>query len=182
MRPNLLKRSVVLFAVAALAACSPPSAPGEQMVVVTIAGDLGAGNRGAFDAEADRYFAWLGADFPAGRGFTRPDLATLPQVTVQAARADAAPPGAYEGPLLADVLNLTQPPEGAREILAFAIDGYSAAIPMETARDAGAILALRRDGEPLNIGGQGPAMIVFPDGANADPAWYVWGLVLIEIE
>ena len=152
-----------------------------DMDMLTIAGAIGDPDRGAFDATADRYFAWLNADFPAARGLTRDELAALGQHTVAVARDDAAPQGEYSGPLLTDVLELAGA-EQAPEIVATALDGYSAAIPMDAAREAGAIVAIVRDGAPLPLGGPGPSVIIFPDAAAADPAWYVWGLVLISVE
>lgn len=174
MRPVL-----VAFALVA-AACDPREAP-ESMTVLTVSGAVEEVNRPAFDAANDRYFAWLGVNFPRAHTFTRAELRGLPQHRLYVA-SDAAPPGAYEGPLLSDVLDLAEPEEGSTQLIAYALDGYSAAIPIEAVRRSGAILALRRDGSPLPLGGIGPAIIMFPDDAGADPAWYVWGAVLINVE
>lgn len=169
-----------VLAAALLAACSP-GAPSDPMTAVTVAGGITGGDRGAFDADQDKYFDWMGVTFDGARGFSRQELAAMPQHRLQAA-PEALPPGVFEGPLLADVLERAGASRDSEAILAHAMDGYSAEIPMDAAREAGAIVALSRNGAPLSLGGAGPAMIVFPDAAQADPGWYVWALILITVE
>lgn len=183
MRAGIVNASIgglCALALVVLSACAP-GGDRDEMVVLTVAGAVEAPNRDGFDPETDRYLAWLGADFSAARTFTRMELARLPQTTLHTL-SEALPAGAWEGPLLADVLERAQARADAQTVVARAMDGYSALIPIAEARESGAILALRRDGVALGVGGHGPAMIVFPDTAEASPDWYVWGLVLLSVE
>lgn len=176
-----MTRRALFAALALLCAACGPREVDDSMALLTVSGAVEGVNRPAFDAASDRYFAWLGVDFPRARAFTRADLLGLPQHRLHV-MSDAAPAGTYEGPRLADVLDLAEPEPGATQLLAYALDGYSAAIPLADARRSDAVVALVRDGAPLPLGGLGPAIIVFPDESGANPDWYVWGLVLISVE
>ncbi len=180
-----LALAIGIGAALTLAACDMRSEqserPGGGMVVLTVTGAINMPNRGGFDPGRDLYFSWLGADFRTARGFSRGDLNALPQHRLHT-QSDALLPGTYEGPRLEDVLDLTGVSGRARTLTAFALDGYSAEIPLAEVRRSNAILALRRDGQTLALGGTGPMMIVFPDRAQASPDWYVWGLVLLRVD
>ncbi len=164
----------------ALAGCGPADTGGD-MTVLTVTGAIGAPDREALNPDTDRYFAWAGFDFDDGRNFSRRELAGLPRHQIHI-NTDVAPAGAYEGPLLADVLDLAGADWTRDAVYAHALDGYASAIPLGPARQDGAILALTRNGEPLPLGGEGPLYVVFPEDAGADPGWYVWGLVLLSVE
>ena len=53
--------------------------------------------------------------------------------------------------------------------------------------DKGAVVALKRDGKPLGIGGFGPTQIVFPRAERADLAempddWWIWSIYHISVQ
>jgi hypothetical protein len=95
-------------------------------------------------------------------------------------------PGAVEleGPLLADVLEAA----GAtgRPITVYALDGYGASMSPEDIAAVAWVLAISADGEPLGIGGRGPAWLAYDTGegvatAEEEGAW-VWSVFHIAVE
>ena len=91
----------------------------------------------------------------------------------------------YEGPLLVDVLKAA----GAEgdTVTIQALDGYAVEMPLAEAVANGAVVALKRNGEPLSIGGFGPTHVVFPRADRADLAdmpddnW-IWSIFHIKVE
>lgn len=179
----------VLVAVAWLVAGSPsfaqslakPTGP----VVLTVTGKIAQTNRGPFDPERDALFKNTKTEFQRAASF---DLAMLERLGLRAVRADWPKGGAvsrFEGPLLRDVLKAVGA-EGATLRVA-ALDGYSQEIAVRDVEAHPVILALKRDGGWLDLGGFGPAWIVFPR-LNApalkdqgDEPW-VWGVIHIAVE
>ena len=90
----------------------------------------------------------------------------------------------FSGPLLRDVLGLVRPRE--EEIVVTALDGYQRSLARMTLDVHDVILAIRVDGDPIPLGGFGPAMIVWPRAQDQaltgmpDDDW-VWGVFAIEV-
>jgi len=89
----------------------------------------------------------------------------------------------FTGPKLIDVLKLA----GAKgnNLSTFAINDYEVKIPVSDARKFPVILALNKNGQPLNIRDRGPVWIIYPWGDNASlrtDIYYsrsVWQLKLV---
>ncbi len=112
-------------------------------------------------------------------------LQALPQVDVTADFPKDGPKVAFTGPLLADVLAAAGA-EG-ETVTVQAMDGYAVEVPMSEMMDKGAVVALKRDGKELGIGGFGPTQIVFPRAERADLAempddWWIWSIYHISVE
>ena len=73
-------------------------------------------------------------------------------------------------------------------IVSFALNDYSAEMPMEDAQKLGVILALKRDGEYMSVRDKGPLFIVYPFDSNPDlkaQKYYsrsVWQVARIEVK
>lgn len=177
-------RICLVFLLACLAACSPQSPAGER-VVLTVSGAVDKPNRGAVDPRSDVFLNWMGADFDAARVFTAAELAALPQETVETDYPAGGGTHSYSGPLLSAVLEAAGA-DGA-VVTATALDGYAADIPRALIEEYPVILATARDGEPLALGGFGPAKIVFPRAGYAqlegmDDSLWVWGVIWIDVK
>ncbi len=154
-------------------------------VLVTVSGAVANANRGPIDAEVDKLFEFTDVSFDAAHEFDLDALYALPQVRV---RADFPMGGRiieFEGPTLADVLAAAGA-EG-ETVTIQAIDGYAVDVPMTEMMDKGAVVALKRDGKPLGIGGFGPTQIVFPRADREDLAempddWWIWSIYHIRVE
>jgi len=171
------------LAALAAAACSP-DAPRGEAVVLTVSGAVAEPNRDALDSGEDVFLAWLGADFERARQFTAGELAALEPVSVTVDYPAGGETRRFTGPRLSAVLAAA----GARgdTVTATALDGYAADIPMALIEEYDVILATRRDGAPLAMGGFGPAQVVFPRQdaaalAGMDDSLFVWGVVWIDV-
>lgn len=129
-------------------------------VIVTVTGNLELTNRGPFDESADVLFRAHEAVFDRAAVFDLAGLEALGMRTLKVRYPDWPRAYTFEGPLLRDVLAAV----GARgEILtAFGLDGDVAEIDMQDLERFPVILALKRDGQYLPLGGHGPAWIIYP--------------------
>src|SRR3546814_16764005 len=66
----------------------------------------------------------------------------------------------FEGPLLADVLAAAG--AAGSSLRAVALNGYASEIPLADLQKYPVLLALKREGKYLGIGGRGPAGHVYP--------------------
>lgn len=154
-------------------------------VLVTVSGAVSNANRGPVNAEVDKLFEFTDVTFEKAHEFDLDALEALPQVRI---RADFPRGGRiieFEGPLLADVLSAAGA-EG-ETVTIQAIDGYAVDVPMAEMMDKGAVVALRRDGKSLGIGGFGPTQIVFPRAERDDLSempddWWIWSIYHIRVE
>lgn len=182
----MLRSIPVLLAVVLLAACSPrgePSAASEP-VILTVYGEVSDTDRGPVDPGLEPLFSRYGMDFDAARSFTFSGLSAMAQTDITVTYPEGGEPQRFTGPLVRDVLAAAGA-EGELAIVS-AFDGYQREIPAARFDGHDVILALTRNGEPLAIGGFGPAILVWPrddDAALAgqnDDDW-VWGVFAIEI-
>jgi hypothetical protein len=154
-------------------------------VVLTVAGAVGATNRGAFDDFEDAFFKHHERKFDKAAAF---DLAMLEGLGMQAVTVayDKWPrPAHFEGPWLRDVLAAAG--AAGRDITVLALDGYAAEISAADLAAYDWIVAVKRDGRYLDIGQRGPLWIVYArrDGqaiAAEDEARWPWAAFLIEVK
>ena len=164
---SLLRRSFILGAVASLAIGAPALAQDTKgPILLTVTGEVENPNRGGYNPDIDKFFGYNEVEFSKAAEF---DLAALEGLKMTAIKADFPKGGdvyTYEGPLLADVLAAAGATGG--KITVQALDGYAVEAPLEEMVAQGAIVALKRNGQPFGIGGFGPTQIVFPRAERSD--------------
>jgi hypothetical protein len=182
-----MKRAA-LYLVLALAV-SPALAGSEagtprDMVLLTMAGQIGKTNRGPIDAKRDVLLAALKAEFKSAVEFDRAMLLALPQATVTGQPNTFDKPARFSGPALREVLGFV---EAAKLKVTFvALNGFAGWLAPEDIVGSDWILALSVDGVPLGIGQQGPIWLV-KSGAHkldsSDPTHgdWVWNVFYIKI-
>ncbi len=180
--------SALLLTLGLLALFSGQSAAGELPspsgpVVLTIAGQIGVANRGPTDAELDPILIYHEIGFAAAAEFDRAMLESLGTHEIELSYEKWSEVYRVSGPRLVDILSAV----GAqgRAITATAVDGYAVEVSAEelTAREW--IVALERNGRPLDIGGLGPLWIVYAVPGNTvshdDVARWPWAVFFIEV-
>jgi hypothetical protein len=178
--------ATILFAFATLlplGTTTPALADGPALV--TVSGSVANANRGPIDQEIDKLFAFNDVTFEKAREFDFDALEALPQVKVRADFPRGGRIVEFEGPKLADVLAAAGAEGGTVTIRA--MDGYAVEVPMSEMMDKGAVVALKRDGKELGIGGFGPTQVVFPRAERDDLAdmpddWWIWSIYHIAVE
>lgn len=171
------------LAFAAPALAQDTGAPGPVMLTVT--GAVGNSNRGPVDPELDKLFVFNDVAFTEAHEFDFEALQALPQVTVRADFPAGGEVVEFTGPPLEAVLDAAG--ASGQNVTVQAIDGYAVEIPASEMVEKGAVLALARNGQPLAIGGLGPAQIVFPRAERDDLAampddWWIWQIFHIKVE
>ncbi|WP_421789791.1 molybdopterin-dependent oxidoreductase [Hyphobacterium sp.] len=180
----MLRLLMVLAAAISLAACSADPDFAEGGDLVTIHGAIGTVDRGAVDPETEPLFRAYGIQFETACVMPFASLADMDQHTVRVAYPQGGETRTFSGPLLRDVLAVANP-QGT-SITVTALDGYQRDIPLSAINDHDVILAIRMDGDALNLGGFGPAMLVWPRDtdsalAETDDSDWVWGVFSIEV-
>jgi hypothetical protein len=154
-------------------------------VVLTVAGDIGATNRGAYDDFEDGFFKHHERKFDKAAEF---DLAMLEglgmhEVTVT---YDKWPKAArFEGPWLKDVLAAAG--AAGKDVAVLALDGFATEIAAADVDAYDWIVAVKRDGRYLGIGQRGPLWLVYArrDGkpiGEADEQRWPWAAFMIEVK
>ncbi len=181
--------AVALFVSLGLSALFSGQSPAGELpspggpVVLTIAGQIAAANRGPSDAELDPILIYHEISFAAAAEFDRAMLESLGTHEIELSYEKWSEVYRVSGPRLVDVLSAV----GAqgRAITATAVDGYAVEISAEelTARDW--IVVLERNGRPLDIGGLGPLWIVYAVPGNTAshddvPRW-PWAVFFIDV-
>ena len=154
-------------------------------VVFTVAGKITKFNRGPTDGFADAFFAYHDIAFARAFAFTRRELEALGNHKLVARYPGRDLSITVEGPRLVDVLDAVGALGKSVSIMAF--DGYAAEIPIAELRKYPVVLALKRDGRYLDIGGRGPAWVVYPtrdhpELAAQDDAKWVWSAFFLRVE
>lgn len=162
---NFLK-SMVLIAPMLAASPSLAEQKVDGTILLTVTGSVENPNRGAFDPDTDKFFGYNEVEFSKATEFDFDALEALDLVKVKADFPKGAQVHEFEGPLLADVLKAA----GANgdTVTIQALDGYAIEVSAQDLIDKGAVVALKRDGSALSIGGFGPTHIVFPRAERAD--------------
>lgn len=164
------KRSFLFAAALSLGLLLGPALHAEDKiggtVLLTVTGEVMNPNRGGYNPETDKFFGYNEVEFAKAAQFDFEALEGLDMVKVNADFPKGATVFEFEGPLLVDVLKAA----GAtgETVTIQALDGYAIEVPLEELKAAGAVLALKRDGEAFGIGGFGPTQIVFPRADRAD--------------
>ena len=158
--------------------------PGGQ-VVLTVAGKIGKTNRPPTDGFDDAYLNGQELGFDKAAAFDLPMLEALGTQTIKLGIEAWPKDFVFEGPWLRDLLAAV----GAqgRTVRAFALDGYAVEIPVEELETHAWMVALKRDGQYLGLGGRGPLWLVYqlPKGRTPtedDEARWVWATYYIEVE
>lgn len=123
-------------------------------------------NRGGYNPDTDKFFGYNDVEFSKAAQFDFDALEDLEMVKINADFPKGGDVHEFEGPLLVDVLKAAG---ASGDIVTMqALDGYAIEVPLQELEAAGAVLALKRDGEAFSIGGFGPTQIVFPRADRAD--------------
>jgi hypothetical protein len=136
------------------------------------------------DPATEPLFRAYGIDFDTACVMPFASLADMDQHTVRVAYPEGGETRDFSGPLLRDVLEIADPQ--GQTLTVTALDGYQRDIDIAQILEHDVILAIRMEGDALNLGGFGPAMIVWPrdddeDLADMDDADWVWGVFSIEV-
>ncbi|MRX51847.1 hypothetical protein GI374_15750 [Paracoccus sp. S-4012] len=176
----MIARSVLVLALAAggMAAAGAPA-------LVTVSGAVGNTNRAPVDPLRDKLFVDNGNDFDRAHAFTLEALRALPQTTVRADFPLGGEVFEFSGPSFEALLEAAG--ASGETVTVQALDGYTAEIGSDELRANGAILALDMGGEPLDIGGLGPAMVAYPRAEREDLAGmnddtWVWQVFHVGVE
>ncbi len=161
---------------------------GESMgpTVLTVFGAIENTNRGPLDRFRDPLLARYTKGFEGAYTFSRANLKALPQHSLKTHYPGWEKEHTFSGPRIADVLAAAG--GQGTSVRFFALDGFSISYERDVLEQTEFILALDMDGEPLGIGGFGPAYMmvsekftqVFPDG-NPNDDYLVWGVIMIEV-
>lgn len=179
----------VLFWIMIVAVHTPPSYADSHAAgatVVTVTGAVGAPNRPAFDPFDDALFKVLDVTFKNARAFDRTTLESMPQVTLSLTYPNWPKSLDLRGPRLIDILDAAD--ADGETVLVRGVDGYAPEFKMSDIRNAADqfVLAIAADGQPLSIGGRGPAWLAIPSGAypeqSDDDAALVWAVFNIDVQ
>lgn len=163
-------------------ALPPPAGP----VLLTVAGAVENANRGPVDGFTDAFFAYHEIAFERAAEFDQVALEALGMHETRAHYPNWPGESTFEGPLLADVLKAAGAGGGA--LRAVALDGYASVIPLADLEKYPMLLALKRDGKYLGLGGRGPAWIVYPREDHAelqaaeDDSGLAWAVFVLVVE
>ena len=181
---NMIRLMTIILTSASLAACSGGGEVAGGGDILTIHGEIGTVDRGPMEPGLEPLFRAYGIDFEQASVMPFASLADMPQHTVRVAYPEGGETHSFSGPLLRDVLAAALP-EGDM-LTVTALDGYQRDIELSRIQEHDVILAIRMEGDALNIGGFGPAMIVWPRDtddalADMDDSDWVWGVFSIEV-
>lgn len=183
MMRRILIAAVLLLGITACQAPTPGSdeASGD---ILTVYGEIGTVDRGPVDPDTEPLFAAFGMEFESACLFNWASLNGLEQHVIETDFPAGGPVRRFSGPLLRDVLAITDP--HGDTLIATALDGYQREIDLARVRQHDVILALQMNGQPLGIGGFGPSMLVWPRGSDpaladmSDDDW-LWGVFAVEV-
>jgi len=154
-------------------------------VVLTVAGAIGATNRGPYDDFEDGFFKHHDRKFDKAATF---DFAMLEGLGLHAVTVtyDKWPKAfRFEGPWLKDVLAAAG--ASGKDISVLALDGFASEISAADLAAYDWLVAVKRDGRYLDIGQRGPLWIVYArrDGkaiSEEDEQRWPWAAFLIEVK
>jgi hypothetical protein len=95
-------------------------------------------------------------------------------------------PVTFQGPLMANLLDLWQVPDDATTLHIAALNDYSADVPIKDLRTYLVIFALKADGVYMPVADRGPAMLVYPYNdftfdKNVYNDYWVWQIKSIDV-
>jgi hypothetical protein len=189
-----LLRAVALSPLAAPALGLAQNAPKgvRGPILLTVSGQIGAGNRGAFDPAFDQMMGKQKISFDRAQVFDFAALTALPAVTIEPTLEYDTKPHRLKGPLLMDVMKASGVKVTAKTTLFLrAIDGYAAQVAAADVAKYRFIVATHLDGRPMALGGLGPLWAVYDADRFADMAakplaarfaWCPWATYHIEVK
>ncbi|MEM9440669.1 MAG: hypothetical protein AAGA73_09515 [Pseudomonadota bacterium] len=178
----LVMIAVVLNPKGSVVAAELPSASGP--VILTVTGKIEHTNRPAFNAFDDAFTNFHERQFQNAAEF---DVAMLEGLGMREVEVNYEPwprPVRLAGPLLADVLDLVGATPSSLTVLA--LDGFAVELSPEDLANEAWIVAIKQDGELMNIGQRGPVWVVFDPGedktivAEEEGIW-PWAAFFIEV-
>ena len=152
---------------AAQASRKAPSGP----TLLTVSGQIGAGNRGPLNPALDRMMAKQKIMFDRAHVFDFAALTAMPAVTIEPTLEYDGKPHVFKGPLLLDVMKACGVKVSEKTMLFLrAVDGYAAQVSAAEVGKYRFIVATHIDGQPIPLGGLGPLWTLydadrFPDMA-----------------
>jgi len=154
-------------------------------VVLTVAGAVGATNRGPYDDFEDGFFKHHERKFDKAAAFDLAMLEGLGMHEVSVAYSGWPRTMRFEGPWLKDVLAAAG--ASGKDISVLALDGFASEISAADLDAYDWIVAVKRDGRYLDIGQRGPTWIVYArrDGkafSAEDEQRWPWAAFLIEVK
>ncbi|MGJ3233029.1 MAG: hypothetical protein ACFE0P_14660 [Oceanicaulis sp.] len=171
-------RLALIVAAFLLAACAPSAEPPEAPVALTVFHEGG----GAEPEALGLLNTWR-LSGPA-TAMTVSDLRSLPQTTIETGYPLGAAAQHWSGPRLSSLLAALDAADAGARLTA--VDGYQVEISSEDIDAYEPVLAIRRDGDLLGLGGLGPAILVWP--RDTDPALadmpddqWPWAVFAIEV-
>jgi len=179
------RRALILATFAAtIAAPLCADSPLRGPIILTISGNVSNPSRGPV-GDTDKFFQYNDVEFNEAAQF---DYAALQGIGMTIIKADFPMGGdvhEYQGPLLADVLAASG--ASGSTITVKALDGYQVDLDLDEAIANGAVIALKRDGEPFSLGDYGPTHLVFPRAERADLAdmnddTWIYSIYYIHVE
>lgn len=190
------KREFLAMTAAGIAAlptrAATPRSVSRGPVLLTVTGAIGRGNRGPLDAAFDQMMKKQGMAFNRAHVFDFAALTALPSVSIKPTLEYDGKPHALAGPLLADVLAAAGAETSDKSKLVLrAVDGYAVIVSMADVRKYRYLIATRRDGQALPLGGLGPLWAVYDADRFADMvakplgerfALCPWGLYSVEVQ
>lgn len=185
MKPILRTFGVLVACALAVMAVPAGVMAADGPTALTVGGKVTHADRGPVDPFLDGFFANSAISFDKAATFSTKDLEALGMKTLKVRYPDWPRAYTFEGPLLKDVLAKA----GAKgtKIRVYALDGYSAEIPMADVEKYPIVMAIKCDGKYLGIGDRGPTWLVFPrddypELQNQDDARWVWAGYYIDVE
>ena len=173
---HFLNASLFSAAAGAMAMSARGAAQGKRQAasgpaLLTVSGQIGAGNRGPLDPALDQMMARQKISFDRAHVFDFAAITGLPAVTIRPTLEYDARPHSLKGPLLLDVMKACGATIGEKTVLLLrAVDGYAAKVSAADAQKYRYILATHLDGQPMALGGLGPLWALFDADRFADMA------------
>lgn len=163
-----------LLSAAALAVPAWGAAQGRRQVtpgpaLLTVSGQIGAGNRGPLDKALDQMMAKQKISFDKAHTFDFSAITALPAVAIKPTLEYDGKPHSLKGPLLLDVMKACGASIGEKTLLLLrAVDGYVAQLSAADAQKYRYIVATHLDGQPMALGGLGPLWAIYDADRFAD--------------
>lgn len=159
--------------------------PADGQAVLTIVGDIQHTNRSGFDVFEDPFINYHERTFEKAAEFDLTMLESLGMQEIEVSYQDWPRPVRLAGPRLDDVLDAV----GAEptKMTTVALDGFAVELTRDDLDERDWIVAIKRDGEYLDIGQRGPTWIVFDPGddksitAEEEGSW-PWAAFYIELQ
>ena len=176
----------------ALARAPTKQAARKTPTLLTIAGAIGLGNRGAMDPVLDQLMKKQGVNFHKAHSFDFAALLRLPAVTIRPTLEYDARVHTLRGTLVADVIGAAGAQTDAKTtVLLRGIDGYAVQTTMADIQRYRMMVATHLDGAPMPLGGVGPLWAVYDADRFADRmampladrySSCPWGLYFIDLQ